>query len=625
MSLWKSQDYFSTQLLLTDTSKGNYFQQYNFEILNYTSLNFARPGTPTDSHTAAMTAERRKLFEQLPRVNTDVNDNKCFPQGPQKRFMKKSIANLPENEIENKNDKNANVTQIGACVKFASDVTAVPNNESNESNEPNDLNEFNESNKTKEDDVNSRKKKNRDLKSYRRASAPAQGIDFYFKNIKQAKENLGKRQKNLPTIHAEEPEDDDHHHNHHNNHHHNNHHHNNHRNHHDHNANSVSIASAVSPCDPPSLSPCSSTSSLSSTVDMLSPENTNKQPFIPQDCYWIKSKNKNIPTGHSYDKNESHSYPDNMVGSLYENVPWSPAVSFLSGLASSTVRKSLPDDEGQQVGDFIIGKVIGCGGFSTVKQAHTMDNYSGSVETAAVKIVKNVPERDDNDRIQALLEREVAIWRGLNHPNIVQMLSVEEIDYATFVFSEYCPGGTLLDYIKKHGGKGLDEDEARNIFLEIAEALRYLHNDVRLVHKDFKLDNILLDKDDTWKVCDFGLTEFQNSANGYNNILLNSVGGSLAYCAPEQLRSPTPLKDPSVDIWSLGVVLFALVTGQLPFCDSFEPRLQFKILNGRYDESLLDDARVSDDLKDLLKGMFKTKPDQRLTISQIIEHRWCER
>jgi serine/threonine protein kinase len=203
------------------------------------------------------------------------------------------------------------------------------------------------------------------------------------------------------------------------------------------------------------------------------------------------------------------------------------------------------------------------------------------------------------------------------------MLSVEENDYATFVFSEYCPGGTLLDYVKKH--HKLDEDEARNIFLETAEAIRYLHNDMGLVHKDIKLDNILLDKEDTWKICDFGLTEFQNSANGYNNILYNNVGGSLAYCAPEQLRSPIPLKDPSVDVWSLAVVLFAMVTGQLPFSDDFEPRLQFKIINGRYDESLLDDSGVSDDLKDLLKGMFKTKPGQRLTISQVLEHQWCER
>ncbi|RIA96016.1 kinase-like domain-containing protein [Glomus cerebriforme] len=340
----------------------------------------------------------------------------------------------------------------------------------------------------------------------------------------------------------------------------------------------------------------------------------------------MKPKAKTASSEQLYNK-ESHSLPDTIVGSPYDNVPWSPAVSFLSNLAPS-IKKPLPDEEGQQVGEFIIGKVIGRGGFSTVKQAHTMDSYSGAMETVAVKIIKNNIDSDDNDSVQALLEREIAIWRGLNHPNILSMIAVEENDYATFIFSEYCPGGTLLDYIKKHcqcEGRGLDEDESRNIFLEISEAIRYLHNDMRLVHKDIKLDNVLLGKDDNWKICDFGLTEFQNSANGYNNILYNSVGGSLAYCAPEQLRSPIPLKDPSVDIWSLGVVLFAMVTGQLPFSDSFGPRLQFKIINGRYDESLLDNAGVSCDLRDLLKGMFKTKPDQRLTISQVLEHRWCER
>ncbi|GBC07237.1 hypothetical protein RclHR1_07320010 [Rhizophagus clarus] len=590
MSLW--QQVYPTQLLFTDTLRENYLQQYNFEILNFTSLNFARPRTPTDSHTAAMTAERRKLFEQLPRINTNVNNKKCSPQEPPKKFTTMELTESLENYLD--------VTQNDS---HAHDVTALPDH----------------------DDEEDKKKRNK-LKVLRRASAPAQGIEYYFKNAKSKKDNalnyFERRQHNVPSVHVEVDESVENNDNQIQHHHHHHHHHNHHNN-----ANSAT--SIVSPSDhPPSLSPCSSTSSLSSAVDMLSPETTNNQPFISQDYnYWsIKSKSKTIASEHY--KTESHSYPDNVCGSLYDNVPWSPAASFLSSLANSTVRKALPDDEGQQVGEFIIGKIIGTGGFSIVKQAHTMDSYSGSMETAAVKIVKNHPGSDDNDRVQALLEREIAIWRRLDHPNIVQMLSAEENDYATFVFSEYCPGGTLLDYIKKHRqheGKGLDEDEARNIFLEIAEALRYLHNDMRLVHKDIKLDNILLDKEDTWKICDFGLTEFQNSANGYNNILYNNVGGSLAYCAPEQLRSPTPLKDPSVDVWSLGVVLFAMVTGQLPFCDDFEPRLQFKIINGRYDESLLDDAGVSEDLKDLLKGMFKAKPDQRLTISQVLEHRWCER
>ncbi|CAG8628352.1 1163_t:CDS:1, partial [Acaulospora colombiana] len=174
---------------------------------------------------------------------------------------------------------------------------------------------------------------------------------------------------------------------------------------------------------------------------------------------------------------------------------------------------------------------------------------------------------------------------------------------------------------------GLDEEEARNIFLEITEAVRYLHNDMRLVHKDIKLDNILLDKEQTWKLCDFGLTEFQNDANGFGDLSSSDdiAGGSLAYCPPEQIRSKAPLKDPSVDVWSLGVVLYAMVTGQLPFMDDFEPRLQHKIINGRYDETPLYDVGASDELRDLLKGMFRTKPVDRLNITQVLEHKWCQR
>ncbi|CAG8475507.1 5896_t:CDS:2 [Ambispora gerdemannii] len=309
----------------------------------------------------------------------------------------------------------------------------------------------------------------------------------------------------------------------------------------------------------------------------------------------------------------------------------SPAASWLGYIANITSSTPMPDDEGEQVGEYVLGKVIGRGGFSTVREAYTVD--SGSLEEAAilekvaVKIVKNNPESESNDRLQALLQREIEIWRHLKNPHIVRMISYEETDYATFIFAEFCPGGTLLQYIKKASSEyesGLDEDQAREIFLQIAESVRYLHNDMRLIHKDIKLDNILLDKEGTWKLCDFGLTEYQSGDDDSNNALRDEcAGGSLAYCPPEQLRSKTPIKELSVDIWSLAVVLYALVTGQLPYNDDFEPRLQFKILNGRFDESPLRDSNASEDLRELLRGMFKTKPEQRLTINEVIESRWC--
>ncbi|CAG8722576.1 3581_t:CDS:2, partial [Cetraspora pellucida] len=396
----------------------------------------------------------------------------------------------------------------------------------------------------------------------------------------------------------------------------------------------------------PSLSPCSSiSSSCSSTVSSpaqpaqaqqyqydkktLQTFNPPFQPgtFIPQPVpthITTRSRSRSISTGKPIQV--SGSLPVIVSAASYQNLPWSPAVNFLANLAQSTVSQPMPYDEGQLVRDFIIGKVIGRGGFSTVKEAIRMDS-DGVMEKLAVKIVRKNQESDCNDRVQALLDREISIWRELIHPNIVPMIMYEEDEYATYVFSEYCSGGTLLNYIKKNcrgENKGLEEDEIRIIFLEIAEGLRYLHNDMKLVHKDIKLDNILLDREGTWKICDFGLTEFQNEANGFGELSDEEAGGSIAYCAPEQARSKTSIKNPAVDIWSLGVVLYALVTNKLPFMDDFIPRLQYKIINGRYDEMALYESGCSDDLRDLLKKMFKTNFTQRLTINEILKHRWCQ-
>ncbi|CAI2173972.1 14204_t:CDS:2 [Funneliformis geosporum] len=575
MRIWQQN---SSTKFVSQMSEGNYCHHQHCEILN-----FARPGTPTDSLTAAMTAERRKLRE-LPRlsINTDITLNSHpAKKSPHQVDEVKVTRDTPHVKFAEKNHRRTKTE-----VKITADLDV----ESNESKR--DDNEKFENDKKKKQRCNAKQ-----LKAYRRASAPAKGMDYYFKNTKQTKENLvainyfsnsntvpevNESEHSIPTVHVQDYNEK-----------------NNQDMNNDNRKMSImsmsssitSISSIISPCDPPSLSPCSSTSSLNSSIDMLSPAIAKQQNFPQNFNPWpIKSRSKSISNEEILFKTESRSLPD--IVPYDANTPWSPAAMFLSNFAHSA-KQPMPDEEGQQVGEYIIGKVIGRGGFSTVKQAYTMDSYSGSMETVAVKIIRNYHGSQDDDRVQ------------------------------------YCPGGTLLQYIKTHGlceGKGLDEDEARNIFLEIAESIRYLHNDMRLVHKDIKLDNILLDKDDTWRICDFGLTEFQNEENGFNNILYSDiVGGSLAYCAPEQLRSPTPLKDASVDIWSLGVVLFAMITGQLPFSDSFQPRLQLKILNGRYDESMLDVAVASDELKDLLKGMFKTKPQQRLTISQILEHQWCER
>ncbi|OZJ05799.1 hypothetical protein BZG36_00946 [Bifiguratus adelaidae] len=349
-------------------------------------------------------------------------------------------------------------------------------------------------------------------------------------------------------------------------------------------------------------------------------------------------RSRTLPSKKTHQRKNSSWSPPMVTPSSWGEVPQSPAASFLSSFGAST--SPTHDEEGDVYGDYTLGKVIGYGGFSTVREAYKKGTDASLPTKYAVKVVKRDVGMHNTKVVLSRLEHEINLWSLVDHPYIVKLEEVLETDYATFVICEYCDGGSLLDYVTEKGNPGLDKALARRIFLQICKAVRYLHTELHISHKDLKLENVLLVRRDDCqvKLCDFGMAEFQDLEKAARFIkamspqlhaidspeapllFLNDpvAGGSLAYAPPEQLRASHTIRDASADIWSLGVILYALLVGTLPFMDDFEPRMQQKILNASYDPPVNN----SKEAMDVLQGCFQVDPTKRWTIQDILDSDW---
>ncbi|KAL0263544.1 hypothetical protein SLS55_002525 [Diplodia seriata] len=336
------------------------------------------------------------------------------------------------------------------------------------------------------------------------------------------------------------------------------------------------------------------------------------------------------------------------------NSSMSPASAFLSQWgkeeASSVIE---PDDEGQEIPDhsgYFIGKQIGFGGFSVVKEVSTIQD--GVKIIRAVKIVrKQVTGKDEteNEKLQTEFEHEVEIWRYLKHPYILPLLTVYDTPFATFCITKMNTGGTLFDLIRanrKTGNPALPSKLAKRYLYQLASALRYLHEDVHVVHRDIKLENCLLDMSDpdakteggNVLVCDFGMADFITNENrnmpspleesAYSNVgpsdTSTCVNGSLDYASPELLHARTPLYSTAVDMWAYGVIAYTLLTGKRPFSHNFQPALVMLITKGEWDEEALREVGADEDAIELVRGCLEMDPQLRCTIADVLECPWFD-
>ncbi|XP_026794307.1 serine/threonine-protein kinase MARK2 isoform X15 [Pangasianodon hypophthalmus] len=259
-------------------------------------------------------------------------------------------------------------------------------------------------------------------------------------------------------------------------------------------------------------------------------------------------------------------------------------------------------DEQPHIGKYRLLKTIGKGNFAKVKLAR-------HVLTGKEVAVKIIDKTQLNSSSLQKLFREVRIMKLLNHPNIVKLFEVIETEKTLYLVMEYASGGEVFDYLVAHGR--MKEKEARAKFRQIVSAVQYCHQKC-IVHRDLKAENLLLDADMNIKIADFG---FSNEFTLGNK--LDTFCGSPPYAAPELFQGKK-YDGPEVDVWSLGVILYTLVSGSLPFDGQNLKELRERVLRGKYRIPFY----MSTDCENLLKKFLILNPTKRGSLEQIMKDRW---
>lgn len=267
-------------------------------------------------------------------------------------------------------------------------------------------------------------------------------------------------------------------------------------------------------------------------------------------------------------------------------------------------RESMPvDDASELLRYYEVYETIGSGGFAKVK----LGRHILTGEKVAIKIMEKKVLGDDLPRVKT----EIEAMKNLSHQHVCRLYHVIETPSKIYMVLEYCPGGELFDYIVAKDR--LTEEETRVFFRQIVSALAYVHSQ-GYAHRDLKPENLLIDEDHNLKLIDFGLCAKPKGGLGYE---LMTCCGSPAYAAPELIQGKSYIGS-EADVWSMGVLLFALLCGYLPFDDDNCMVLYRKITSGLYkNPHWLSPGSIL-----LLNQMIQVEPKRRLTVRQLLAHPW---
>ncbi|XP_019380537.1 PREDICTED: hormonally up-regulated neu tumor-associated kinase [Gavialis gangeticus] len=263
----------------------------------------------------------------------------------------------------------------------------------------------------------------------------------------------------------------------------------------------------------------------------------------------------------------------------------------------------------KRVGNYLIGRKLGEGSFAKVREGlHVLTG-----EKVAVKVIDKKRAKKDT-YVTKNLRREGQIQQMIRHPNIAQLLDILETENSYYLVMELCPGGNLMHKIYEK--KRLEEHEARKYIRQLILAVEHLHR-AGVVHRDLKIENLLLDEDNNIKLIDFGLSNCAGIL-GYSDPFSTQCG-SPAYAAPELLARKK--YGPKIDVWSIGVNMYAMLTGTLPF--TVEPFSLRALYQKMVDKEMNPfPTQLSTAAINFLRSLLEPDPAKRPNIHQALGNRW---
>jgi cell cycle serine/threonine-protein kinase CDC5/MSD2 len=254
--------------------------------------------------------------------------------------------------------------------------------------------------------------------------------------------------------------------------------------------------------------------------------------------------------------------------------------------------------------DYKRGTFLGEGGFARCFQIRDDSGKVFAAKTVAKASIKS-------DKTKTKLLSEIKIHKSMAHPNVVQFIDCFEDDVNVYILLEICPNQSLMDLLKKR--KFLTEPEVRLFMTQIIGGIRYMHTR-RVIHRDLKLGNIFFDPDMNLKIGDFGLAAVLHADTDRKY----TICGTPNYIAPEVLTGKTVGHSYEVDIWSIGVMMYALLVGKPPFQSKDVSLIYERIKSNDY--GFPEDKPISNAAKELITDILTTNPLKRPTLDEILEY-----